>query len=63
MDIKVSSATFIMKSFTVAALLFAAGSLGQQQPPGVTQPIVEACGPDTSVVCVNRYVRAVLFHG
>lgn len=38
--------------------LVLAQAYAQQQPPGVAQPIVEACGFNGSVVCVNRYVSS-----
>jgi hypothetical protein len=46
-----------MKIVLGLSLLLAAPGLGQVQPSGVTRPIVEECGFNGSVVCVNKYVR------
>ena len=42
--------------------LAAAAALAQEQPIGVASPIVEKCGSNGKVVCVNKYVRLRLFH-
>lgn len=46
-----------MKTSTaVLSLSLAVSAFAQVQPAGVTQPIVEKCGSNGSVVCVNKYV-------
>lgn len=41
----------------VLSLSLAVGALAQVQPDGVTRPVVEQCGFNGTVVCVNQYVR------
>ncbi|KIW92526.1 uncharacterized protein Z519_06373 [Cladophialophora bantiana CBS 173.52] len=51
-----------MNALVVVASLLIATTSGQQQPPGVTQPIVEDCGFGSSVVCVNKYATVLPYH-
>ncbi|EXJ70055.1 gluconolactonase [Cladophialophora psammophila CBS 110553] len=51
-----------MNALVVVASLLIATTSGQQQPPGVTQPIVEDCGFGDSVVCVNKYAAVLPYH-
>ncbi|EXJ60759.1 gluconolactonase [Cladophialophora yegresii CBS 114405] len=51
-----------MKILAFVALTFAAVVAVQQQPPGISQPIVEDCGFGGSVVCVNRYAAVLPYH-
>ncbi len=44
-------------STSILAAILAAAVAAQVQPAGVTRPIVEHCGSNGGVVCVNKYVR------
>lgn len=43
-------------SSVLLSLSLAVASLAQTQPAGVVKPVVEACGFNGTVVCVNNYV-------
>jgi hypothetical protein len=49
----------MIKVTALVSLFSAATVLGQVQPSGVTRPIVEDCGFNGTVVCVNRYVSGL----
>ncbi|KAJ9638179.1 hypothetical protein H2204_004490 [Knufia peltigerae] len=52
-----------MKTSTaVLSLSLAVSAFAQVQPAGVTQPIVEKCGSNGSVVCVNKYSAVLPYH-
>ena len=49
-----------MMILTVSSLLWVAAiALAHTNLPGVIEPIVEECGFDRTVVCVNKYVRPI----
>ncbi|KIY02414.1 uncharacterized protein Z520_02552 [Fonsecaea multimorphosa CBS 102226] len=47
---------------SILSLFLAAVAVGQIQPSGVTRPIVQDCGFNGTVVCVNKYGAVLPYH-
>ncbi|KIW70283.1 hypothetical protein PV04_02568 [Phialophora macrospora] len=52
----------MIKITALVSLFSAATVLGQVQPSGVTRPIVQDCGFNGTVVCVNQYGAVLPYH-
>jgi hypothetical protein len=52
-----------MSSRTASLLAFAATTLAQSLPPGVSSPVAKTCGPSTAnIVCIDRYASVLPYH-
>jgi hypothetical protein len=52
-----------MSRQTAALLAFAATTLAQSLPPGVSSPVAKTCGPSTAdIVCIDRYASVLPYH-
>jgi hypothetical protein len=59
----ISKLRSIMSSQIFSLLAFAATTLAQSLPPGVSSPVAKKCGPSTAnIVCLDRYASVLPYH-